>query len=231
MAAVRKNSNALTYLDLKSDYDIVMEAAQQDGYMLRAASEELRANYEVVLAAVKRHGDALQYASAELRGNVGMVMEARCLEHASLEIRADRATVMNLIQSYGASLRWASDDLKADYGIFLAALKQDAYAFAYASDELQADRSLILEALESETAARGLASGLCSHLIRNTTDVTIWRKPEVRVNIGDARADECEQKHKMQLDETAKKEAFKAKLEGDDWQPDIGAMFDFGDDY
>ena len=74
----QQNGMVLRYASdtLKNDRDVVLAAVQHYGMVLHYASANLRNDQDIVLAAVQQHGDALQYASDGLRNDQGVVLVA-----------------------------------------------------------------------------------------------------------------------------------------------------------
>lgn len=74
----QQNGMVLRYASdtLKNDRDVVLAAVQHNGMVLHYASANLRNDQDIVLAAVQQHGDALQYASDGLRNDQGVVLVA-----------------------------------------------------------------------------------------------------------------------------------------------------------
>ena len=73
MARVRQDGGALRFasVELKCDWEFVIEAVRQNSRALQYASEELKGDREVVIKAVRQHGRARKHASEELRALKG----------------------------------------------------------------------------------------------------------------------------------------------------------------
>jgi hypothetical protein len=50
-------------LELKDDREIVLATVQQDGFIMRSATEDLRGDREIILAAGQQKGRALRFAT------------------------------------------------------------------------------------------------------------------------------------------------------------------------
>ena len=59
-----------------ADFQAVLAAVQQNGWLLKHASVDMKNNEEVVLAAVKQDSWALQFASDQMKNNPRVVLMA-----------------------------------------------------------------------------------------------------------------------------------------------------------
>jgi len=114
---------------LRTDKEVVIEAVQLNGDLLKDASLNLRTDYDVVLAAVNSKGKSLGFASFNLRAN--------------------REIVLAAISNDGEALEYASAELCADRDIGKIAIKNSNKAFIYLSEELQFDKDYIIELLQN----------------------------------------------------------------------------------
>ena len=89
---------------MKNDEAIVMGAAQQHGFALQYASEEMKNDEAIVTAAVRRSWIALKYASEEMKNNEAIVMAA--------------------VQTSGTALLYASDEMKNNESFVMAAVQR-----------------------------------------------------------------------------------------------------------
>jgi len=99
-----KYIDILEYCDInmKNDFDIVLEAVKNNGLSLQFASIELQNNYTIVLEAIKQNSFALQFASIELQNNYTIVYKAvqknnNSIRYAGLTL-IEHPNIKNLIE-------------------------------------------------------------------------------------------------------------------------------------
>jgi len=78
--------------NLIDDYDIVLQAVQENGFALEYVLEEYKDNYNIVLNAIRTHGIALSYSSNNMKNNLEIVKIAiqennNSLHYASEELQ------------------------------------------------------------------------------------------------------------------------------------------------
>lgn len=117
----------------RNDREVVLAAVQQDGEMLRNASEELRSDRQFVLDLLKQG--------------------VNVLGHVSEELRNDEEVVLAAVQLCGGALEHASEEQQNDRKIVLVAVMQDGAALEHASQRLRNERHVVLAAVESSSTA------------------------------------------------------------------------------
>ncbi|MDX2346902.1 MAG: DUF4116 domain-containing protein [Legionella sp.] len=106
----------LKELNIEHDRDIVLVSVNQNGLILKYASDGLKADLEVVLAAVNQHGLALQFACKELKNDAEVVLsaikqDARALYYASNELKASEDFILTAINQNACVIELLSPDM------------------------------------------------------------------------------------------------------------------------
>ena len=120
---------------LFNDRKFMLVAVQQNGLLLKYASEEFKKDRDIVLAAVQQNGKAFEFASSECG------------------LFNDRKFILVALQQNGLLLKYTSEELKKDRDIVLAAVKQNGEAFMFASKQLREDREISLIAARQNVGA------------------------------------------------------------------------------
>lgn len=149
--------------ELRSDFDVVLAAVQNNGQAIMFAHPSLHDNPEIMLASVKTFGDALSLAPTVVQSNKDIVLAAvsnsgDSLRYASAELTDDYEIVKTAVSNQGYALRYASSNQRGDRRIILAAVQRDGNLLRFASTELQNDREVVTEAIRQEPLALRFAS-------------------------------------------------------------------------
>lgn len=123
--------------ELRGDREIVLitatEGKGQDGETaLKYANAPLRSDEEIVLEAALTNGHALKFAGKDLMGNRNFLLKLAenaggyyCLMYADAKFRSDREVVLAALQNDCYALHFVSKSLRTD-SMVLATLKEEA---------------------------------------------------------------------------------------------------------
>ena len=157
---VKKNYACLKYLPnrFRSDYNLCLEAARQEGFSLMYFDPAICAQDEIVLAAVSNRGNALSYASARQKKSQDIVRAAvtNCglaLDYADVSWKHDHQIVSLAVANRGMALRYAAPELQDCEEIVRIAVENDGYAIRSASERLRDNYDLAVMAIASYTDA------------------------------------------------------------------------------
>jgi len=156
--------------EMRADYEVTFAAVQQQGTLLRYASESLRGQRQVVVAAVTNEGEALRHASEALRGDRGVILKAvasdgRALQYAATWASGDVEIASAAVKQNGLALELVAEALRADGDLVLAAVRGNGLALHFASEALRADKDVV------QAAAR------------QTRRALVFAAPEVRQSL------------------------------------------------
>ena len=162
---IRKNYACLKYLPLRyqNNYQMCLEAVQQEGYSLMYFDPSLRESDEIVLAAVSRRGNALSFASPRQKKDRDIVYAAvtNCglaLDYADDSWKRDFDLVSLAVGNHGMALRYADPELQDCEEIVKIAVQNNGYAIRSASERLRDNRKLAISAISTYADAYNYVS-------------------------------------------------------------------------
>lgn len=128
------NYETLEYasIELKNDFDLVLNLCSRNGLNLKYASTELKHNEDIVCAALKSNGNAIEFTPWLI---------------------SDYSKALESVNSKGNALKHLCEDFKDNLEIVLAAINDDPFAIEFASDRLKGDPDLALKVINKEWMA------------------------------------------------------------------------------
>ena len=153
--------------NLLDNKNIVLQAVQEDGYILEHASKKLRDDLEVALTAISQSGSyVFSYASSELKDNKDFILASmiinnssnhcvNILEHSSPRFRHNAKLIkqMDMICRQEYEFKFASQEIRDNKTIALAAIIDDSKNLQYVSPTLRDDIDLASAAIRNDSSA------------------------------------------------------------------------------
>ncbi|MGR3973017.1 MAG: DUF4116 domain-containing protein [Candidatus Rhabdochlamydia sp.] len=158
ISAKRDETRSFVNFYLKNDQEKILEAVQDNEWILEYSREWVRNNNEFILKAIRCNPMGLRFATSSLRNDREVILAAvkqdgSAFKFVNEELKKDRDFTLTAINTNAWVLQFVSDELKKDHQVALAAVKQDGLVLQFVSEELKDNREVVLSAIKQNERA------------------------------------------------------------------------------